>query len=84
MTLSINRGFRLVSACPYQYTIGRMAFDANVVGADVDAEPRGFAGEHVGIGPWTAAEDSAPGAAQPPCNESMLEANDRVDLSLPR
>jgi hypothetical protein len=50
MIRSINKGFRLVSACPYQYTSGSNAFDESAVGADVAADPRGFAGEEVDSG----------------------------------
>lgn len=66
MSLSSNRGFRLVSACPYQNTRGSSAFEESAVGADVAAEPNGFAGEHVGSGECTGAADIAPGQDQPP------------------
>lgn len=42
-------------------------FDAKDIGAVVAADPREVAAEYVCIGSRTAAADSAPGAAQPPC-----------------
>jgi hypothetical protein len=66
MSLSKSNGFLFVSACPYQYTRGNSAFEASAVGADVAADPNGFAGEHVGRGECTGAADTVPGQDQPP------------------
>ena len=55
-----------MSACPYQYTRGSNALDASDMGAVLAAEPSGFAGEYVGIGPVTGAAEMVPGAAHPP------------------
>ena len=51
MSLSIKRGFLLISGWPYQYTRGRRALDANAIGAVVAAEPKEFAGEPLAMGP---------------------------------
>ena len=51
MSLSIKSGFRVISGWPYQYTRGRRALDANPIGAVVAADPKGFAGEPVAMGP---------------------------------
>lgn len=67
MRRSSNKGFRLISAWPYQYTRGRRALEERAVGAEVAAEPRGFAGEQVGRGECTDAAEIAPGQDHPPC-----------------
>ena len=66
IVVSSNGMFLFVSLWPYQYARGRSAFDAIVVGAEVAADPRGFAGEYVGSGPCIGAADIAPGTDQPP------------------
>lgn len=66
MSLSIKSGFRVISGWPYQYTKGRRALDANAIGAVVAADPKGFAGEPLAMGPWTGDTERAPGEAQPP------------------
>lgn len=66
MILFIKSGFFFVSAWPYQYTNGSKALAASDIGAVVAAVPSGFAGDAVGIGPYTGATDNVPGAAQPP------------------
>lgn len=66
MSLSIKSGFRVISGWPYQYTRGRRALDDNAIGAVVAADPKGFAGEPLAMGPWTGETERAPGQAQPP------------------
>lgn len=58
-------------------------FDAKDIGAVVAADPREVAAEYVCIGSRTAAADSAPGAAQPPCGcVSHLKLYDCTRTSL--
>jgi hypothetical protein len=49
--------------------------DDRAVGAEVAAEPRGFAGEHVGSGECTGATEIAPGTDQPPCDDWIDKGN---------
>jgi hypothetical protein len=66
MSLSISSGLRLVSLCPYQYTKGLCAWLEMTTGADVALNPRGVAGEKVGMELFTAVTDNEPGTAQAP------------------
>ena len=63
----MRRGFRRISACPYQYERGSKAFEETWFGADVAVEPRADAGEDVWIGAVIGAADIAPGTLQAPC-----------------
>ena len=72
MSLSISSGLRLVSLCPYQYTNGLCAWLGMTTGAEVALNPRGVAGEKVGMELFTGVTDIEPGIAHPPYNGTQM------------
>ncbi len=62
----MSKGFRRISACPYQNDRGSSAFDETWFGADVAVVPRGDAGVDVCMGAVIGAADTAPGTLHAP------------------